>query len=128
MKKFNFYFQLVAVITVAFLYLWIFPGMVAHVVLGGVQLFSALVVLVQFNKWSKTVRTGIIIYWALVVLTAISFYLAIFLYLPEGWYTGTMVFTGGIAIYFTWLSYRIMEGETRMRRRGNFSILDFPND
>lgn len=128
MKRFNFYFQLVAVFTVAFLYLWIVPGMVAHFFLGIVQLISALVILVQFNKWNKTVRTGIIVYWALVIIAVLSFILSSRLGHYEAWAVGTMVFTGGIAIYFVWLSFQIMESQPRRRRRGNFSILDFPTD
>jgi hypothetical protein len=128
MKRFNFYFQLVAVVTVAILYIWGMPGLVGHFFLGIVQLLTAIAILIQYRSWGQTIRNGIIVYWALVILTALSFYLILQLNLLGFWATGTMVFTGGIAIYFTWLSYQIMQGETRRRRRGNFSILDFPTD
>lgn len=99
-------FNKAALITTIILYLTIIFGLYAQIVLGGIQILSALGVSVLWNQLGNQYKKQLLIYWLLVISYAIGWLSRIELG-GIGWVLGIIIIPMSIAIYFVWLLYNI---------------------
>lgn len=92
----------IALIITAFLYLTIVFGLYAQIVLGGIQLLSALSLSFMWSTFNLKHRKQLIVYWAIVIIYGFGWYLNIEL-TDQWWIIGIIIIPMTIATYFVWV-------------------------
>jgi hypothetical protein len=83
------------------LYLTIFFGLYAQIVLGGIQILTALSIFFIWNRLKKEHKKQILFYWLLVILYGIGWLRET--NLNDFWWLGFILIPMSIATYFVWL-------------------------
>ncbi|MCH2194078.1 hypothetical protein [Kordia sp.] len=86
-------------------YSMLFPGLMMQVVLGGIQVLFFLVLLFNFNKFSKKIKTHLLIYCMLTIF-CLSLYYGSSPKFGKNLFSLIML-PMGIASYFTYIVYKL---------------------
>lgn len=92
--------KIVLIITIV-LYLTIIFGLYAQIVLGVIQILTAISLLFLLNSLKKEQKLQLLIYWLLVILYGIRWYIKIDL--KDFWWLGIIVIPMCIAGYFLYI-------------------------
>lgn len=90
-----------ALVTTLILYLTIILGLYAQVVLGAVQVLSALSIFFLWKKLNKNDKHNLLVYWTFVLTYGLCWWVEI--NLQQLWWVGIIVIPMSIAIYFVWI-------------------------
>ena len=101
MKKLYQLNKIVLIIT-AILYLTIILGLNAQIVLGVIQLLSALSISLIWNKFNFRHKKHLLIYWTIVIIYGIGWYLNIEIN-DQWWIIVMIIIPMSIATYFVWI-------------------------
>ncbi|WP_299127261.1 hypothetical protein [uncultured Winogradskyella sp.] len=93
-------FNKISLIITGVLYLTIVLGLYAQVVLGGIQIISAIGLAFFWNKFNSKHKRQFALYWILVLTYGFGWYLKIDL--NDLWWFGIILIPMSIAIYFVW--------------------------
>jgi hypothetical protein len=92
----------IALVITAILYLTIIFGLYAQIVLGGLQLLSALIISFFWGKINTKQKKHLLIYWAIVLIYGIGWYLKIEIN-NLWWILGIIIIPMSVATYFVWI-------------------------
>lgn len=95
--KFN---KIILIITLI-LYLTLILGLYAQIVLGAVQLLSAISITFLWEKFENRNKKQLMIYWFVVIIYGIGWLIEI--NLNDFWWSGIIIIPMSIAIYFVWI-------------------------
>ncbi|MFC0604740.1 hypothetical protein [Winogradskyella pulchriflava] len=95
--KFN---KIILIITLI-LYLTLILGLYAQIVLGAVQLLSAISITFLWEKFENRNKKQLMIYWFVVIIYGIGWLIEI--NLNDFWWLGIIIIPMSIAIYFVWI-------------------------
>lgn len=93
-------FNKICLIITGILYLTIVFGLYAQIVLGGIQILSALGLAFFWNKLKSSHKKQFTLYWILVLSYGLGWYLKIDF--NNYWWIGIILIPMSIAIYFVW--------------------------
>ncbi len=99
--KLLYQFNKICLIINLILYLTFFFGLYAQIVLGGIQVISAIGLFFIWKKFKDNHKKQFLIYWILVSLYGIAWLSEI--QLNDFWWLSIIVIPMSIAIYFVWL-------------------------
>jgi len=92
--------KIVLIITLI-LYLTLILGLYAQIVLGAIQILSAIGVTFFWKRFKNQNKKQLILYWIIVILYGIGWLIEI--NLNDFWWLGIIIIPMSIAIYFVWL-------------------------
>lgn len=95
--KFN---KIILIITLI-LYLTLILGLYAQIVLGAVQLLSAISITFLWERFENRNKKQLMIYWFVVIIYGIGWLIEI--NLNDFWWLGIIIIPMSIAIYFVWI-------------------------
>ena len=93
-------FNKICLIITGILYLTILLGLYAQVVLGGIQILSALGLAFFWSKFNSKHKKQFTLYWMLVFTYGLGWYFKIDL--NNLWWIGIILIPMSIAVYFVW--------------------------
>ena len=89
------------------LYTTFYGGLMAQMVLGGIQIIFGIILLCLWNSLTKPLRMHISLYWTLVILYGISWLLLEPSYTDFLFFMYYMLIPMSIAVYFVYITYLI---------------------
>ncbi|WP_282044202.1 hypothetical protein [Winogradskyella flava] len=95
-------FNKIVLIITLILYVTIFLGLYAQIVLGGIQILSAIGITFLWNRFENKYKKQLLIYWLVTLSYGIGWLLEIDLN-DSWWILAIIIIPMSIAIYFVWL-------------------------